>query len=635
MPPEPPKPPVKMPPAEKPPAQSKPSGAFGQAFFQKLKTASPGTSDEAVVMEMIRTMPADTLKAALATGTTKERSQLFSAIPGDQIKSILGSLPASVLAPAKPLGLAPRLAPAPTGGPPASILQTTHENMEYPPAQTDPNWSAKISDGDSTGLTSPFQREWVSIYQPGAEKEGSFENPMVGLTGWAVNPSLSTKDVWFVHPFGFDFEFYIVPDPAYEGLLAASNTGVTPGTGDTNENYSQATKHAQSLGLTAPKGVIGVEIDQGLVPKSFQNLITDGTRIAVFGRWIVDCGHSDFHTEIHPPLLMAVAKPAPPPANVQGASEMTSVQIMSRPYTVSEEFDEGNFVAHLLAEVAKVQTTIIGIPFSTRVEAHPTVFRTPYDNRPFVKLLVQPPPRKEVSSKQRLMVSFHFTHRAGVAVRMFNAGNDTVGIIIVLGDLNPAPLPHKNDSTISWDQLGSIYPFAIDTLEIVDILRLNIASAFILNRGILTDLYDAPSASSPLDNQNVAAPVDIDQLRAGAGLSEDDRQPFPIYGWLNVWWQPVTDLITYTGRVTFLRAHDMGTAFGKPPNQLDVEVVVQLDSAPGMSFGFQLRDDPEEPTRREMLDLLRSAFMQNRSVAIDVLQTVPQVGVVIRVALRD
>jgi hypothetical protein len=218
---------------------------------------------------------------------------------------------------------------------------------------------------------------------------------------------------------------------------------------------------------------------------------------------------------------------------------------------------------------------------------------------------------------------------------MFNAGNDTVGIIIVLGDLNPAPLPHKNDSTISWDQLGSIYPFAIDTLEIVDILRLNIASAFILNRGILTDLYDAPSASSPLDNQNVAAPVDIDQLRAGAGLSEDDRQPFPIYGWLNVWWQPVTDLITYTGRVTFLRAHDMGTAFGKPPNQLDVEVVVQLDSAPGMSFGFQLRDDPEEPTRREMLDLLRSAFMQNRSVAIDVLQTVPQVGVVIRVALRD
>jgi hypothetical protein len=46
------------------------------------------------------------------------------------------------------------------------------------------------------------------------------------------------------------------------------------------------------------------------------------------------------------------------------------------------------------------------------------------------------------------MVSFHFTHRTGVAVRVFDAGNGTVGIIIVLGDLNPAPLPPKHDLTV-------------------------------------------------------------------------------------------------------------------------------------------------------------------------------------------
>jgi len=74
-------------------------------------------------------------------------------------------------------------------------------------------------------------------------------------------------------------------------------------------------------------------------------------------------------------------------------------------------------------------------------------------------------------------------------------------------------------------------------LQIADILTLDIASAFILNRGILTDIYDAPRASSPLDNQNVAAPVSVDQLQPWAGLAEDDTQPFPIYGWLNVWWQ--------------------------------------------------------------------------------------------------
>jgi hypothetical protein len=90
---------------------------------------------------------------------------------------------------------------------------------------------------------------------------------------------------------------------------------------------------------------------------------------------------------------------------------------------------------------------------------------------------------------------------------------------------------------VQWAQLGSKYSYVIDALQIADILTLDIASAFILNRGILTDIYDAPSASSPLDNQNVAAPIAIDQLQAWAGVSEDDAQPFPLYGWLNVWWQ--------------------------------------------------------------------------------------------------
>lgn len=98
---------------------------------------------------------------------------------------------------------------------------------------------------------------------------------------------------------------------------------------------------------------------------------------------------------------------------------------------------------------------------------------------------------------------------------------------------------------------------------------------------------------------------------------------------------PVGSLITYTGRQTFLRAHDVGTGFGRSPNQLDVEVALLLDSAPGMSFGFQLREDREESARHEMLDLLRSAFAEDRAVSIDVRRTAPRAGVVIRVALRD
>ena len=105
---------------------------------------------------------------------------------------------------------------------------------------------------------------------------------------------------------------------------------------------------------------------------------------------------------------------------------------------------------------------------------------------------------------------------------VFDAGNGTVGIVIVLGDLNPAPLPPKHDLTVQWSQLGNKYSYVIDALQITDILTLDIASAYILNRGILTDLYDAPSASSSLDSRNIATPVNVDQLAPGAGLSEDD-----------------------------------------------------------------------------------------------------------------
>jgi hypothetical protein len=346
--------------------------------------------------------------------------------------------------------------------------------------------------------------------------------------------------VWFVHPFGFDFEYFIVPDPQYESLLGAHNTGRDAAGKVIDTEYDAATRHARDVfGLNAAKGVLGVETDQDLVPPSFRDRVVDGARIATFGRWIVDCGHDDFHTEIHPPLLTAVATPTPPPLGLPGASQMTRVEIMSRPYTVSQKWDEGNFAQHLLGEVAKVEETFLGIPFSTRVEAHPTVFTAPYDGRPFIKLLVKPPvPRSHLGvTPQRLTVNFHFTHRTGVAAQVFDAGSDTVGIIIVLGDLNPATLPPKHDLTVQWSELGSEYSWVIDALQIADILTLDIASAIILNRGILTDRYDAPSASSPLDNQNIAAPVGIDQLHPGVGFSEDDGQPFPIYGWLNVYWQ--------------------------------------------------------------------------------------------------
>lgn len=98
--------------------------------------------------------------------------------------------------------------------------------------------------------------------------------------------------------------------------------------------------------------------------------------------------------------------------------------------------------------------------------------------------------------------------------------------------------------------------------------------------------------------------------------------------------QVSADLLQSSGKVTFLRVHDVGGGFGPPTDFIDVEVVVQLSTKPGQSFGFQLRNDANRPARQGMLDLLRDAFNTNATVVIDYNITPPKKnGVIIRVAL--
>jgi len=94
------------------------------------------------------------------------------------------------------------------------------------------------------------------------------------------------------------------------------------------------------------------------------------------------------------------------------------------------------------------------------------------------------------------------------------------------------------------------------------------------------------------------------------------------------------DLLQSSGKITFLRVHDVGTGFGPPSDFIDVEVVMKLNTRPGESYGFQLRNDANRAARQGMLDLLRDAFNNNWTVAVDYNITPPRKnGVIIRVAV--
>jgi len=93
-------------------------------------------------------------------------------------------------------------------------------------------------------------------------------------------------------------------------------------------------------------------------------------------------------------------------------------------------------------------------------------------------------------------------------------------------------------------------------------------------------------------------------------------------------------LLQSTGKLTFLRVHDVGTKFGPATDQIDVEAVMKLSTVPDRAMGFQLRNDGQRAARQGMLDLLRDAFANNLTVSVDYdLVTGRKNGVAIRVAL--
>lgn len=88
------------------------------------------------------------------------------------------------------------------------------------------------------------------------------------------------------------------------------------------------------------------------------------------------------------------------------------------------------------------------------------------------------------------------------------------------------------------------------------------------------------------------------------------------------------------GRITMLRVHDLGTAYGPPEDRIDAEVVIWLDTEPDKAFGFQLRDDANRPAAEGMLKLLRDAFNHGRRVRIDFSRSSCRTGRIIRVIER-
>lgn len=470
---------------------------------------------------------------------------------------------------------------------PNGCLKTDYPN---PPDPTNKDWSAKIANNKIFLRNESPKWAWTPILNP----DNEYDSNLVGLSGTVVHSKNSPSDLPFTHPFGNDWECFVALDTPYLPLIGPSNKGPEPPSGidpniinsEGDYDYRIAMEEAKDLGLDAQAGVLGIEWDQGLIQQKYRPAF--GDRVAIFGRWIVDCGHDDFHTEIHPPLLLARAQAFP------GIKEPDTTQsnevkkyfdietkftghttLISRPYLVSQEFGDGALRNHLINEIKKLLT--IG---SSKVEANPLLLSQPFKGDHKVWYTIDLP--SELTPNRGLFIRYNFIVRKGVKVYLKLVGSSSIKITVTFNEAEYAPAVQPTIEKVNFnlDELSEVarkdaqeventVKFLVDSLSagtivfggglgplaLVDAIRINLA----LSNGYGTLKYANPLALSnndekekililkmpegynnlePVYSPAILAMTDYYKSLTENGISvgiEDNLQPFPIYGYLDIY----------------------------------------------------------------------------------------------------
>src|SRR5450755_134572 len=357
----------------------------------------------------------------------------------------------------------------------------------------------------------------------------------VGMSGTVVQVMFDdadndfTRDLAFTHPFYNDYRCQVVPDDPYMSMLAPGNLDPS------DDDWKAAAASAQSLGISAP-GFLELEIDRGLLPADYRPQL--GDRVAVLGRWIVDCGHPDFSTETHPPLLLAAARAA--------SDDQTSVTLMSRAFLVSQYYDGKPLIPYFTDKVValEVEAVLLGplVAALPPIEARPNLVSPPFSGIQIFGFVVRPP-RPRNNPSERLLLSYHFVTRSGVSVDV-GAGQDEVTVFVTMNDVayEPTAEPPKHDITVPLDALRN-NPDVKKAIGLIE--ATNPLTAPVLEKGIVTTRFDMPAPASSEDQVNVVQDVLVNRpggvpggVPRGGDQPVDDTQPYPIYGWISLRYAP-------------------------------------------------------------------------------------------------
>ncbi len=403
------------------------------------------------------------------------------------------------------------------------------------------NWASQVAGGVKFDGSSAHSLEWISVLNPTVEQDDE-----VGVAGFALASQASGADLPFTHPFGGDFEFQIVPDAGYTNLLGPSN--IPPANENTDSEIVEAFGQFRQYGLPAV-GSFAMEVDAGIVPEPYR--AANGDRVAVYGRWIVDAGHNDFHTEIHPPLVMARAQVV----NAQGtevypdAGAITQVQIWGRPTQTSQKFTDGSSTNLCLQDYMTNIAETLG-----DIVANPQLFPKPFDGVHLVTFIVRPPvPTPPTGGPlwlgpAHLECSYSFTTNKSCGVQVMQSYTDptAVEVILALNSVGCPTLPEPPSTKVAW---------SISSLESNIPKDMSALTSFLV--GVVTDYQKAVHGGNLYVRTYNALPApdvtkSVVPFTPLASLPEsqvnvDDTQPFPIVGWVKVQWVRTSSIVVGGG----------------------------------------------------------------------------------------
>jgi hypothetical protein len=233
----------------------------------------------------------------------------------------------------------------------------------------------------------------------------------VPAVGYAITPKPPGSDVPWSHPFGADYSFGVVLDRAYWSILnprgvestadcSAAGLQAGRGDGDICVGFPIAhTRHYSEFaeGIAPDVGIIHAEIEDGLVPSFFKPL--DGDRVYLRGRRIIDCGHNNFSTEIHPPTLIATAR------RLDTGRVVSS--LIGVPYRTLGTYGQSSrrFHEELAAEIAAVSQTPVPLNLIANITSEP------FGHDITARYRIAVPP---IAGKGRPRLGYHFSTRPGV-----------------------------------------------------------------------------------------------------------------------------------------------------------------------------------------------------------------------------